>query len=96
MPQSPYRRLSRERVSVKAGRRTAAVASKRGNGRAAIFRQELHRVFVEGVELMRSVQPGARVRPSAFETLEGRWLVHLVRYSALSDPLMTAPAAGNA
>ena len=53
-------------------------------------------MFVEGVELMRSVQPCARVRPSAFETLEGRWLVHLVRYSALSDPLMTAPAAGNA
>ena len=61
-----------------------------------ISRQELHRVFVEGVELMRSVQPGARVRPSAFETLDGRWLVHLVRWSALSDPLMTAPAAGNA
>jgi hypothetical protein len=40
-------------------------------------RQELHRVFVEGVELMRSVQPGARVRPCAFETLDGRWLVHL-------------------
>ena len=61
-----------------------------------ISRQELHRVFVEGVELMRSVRPGARVRPCAFETLDGRWLVHLVRYSPLSDPLMTAPAAGNA
>jgi hypothetical protein len=49
-----------------------------------ISRQELHRVFLEGVELMRSVQPGARVRPRAFETLDGRWLVHLVPYSALS------------
>ena len=61
-----------------------------------ISRPELHRVFAEGVELMRTVQPGARVRPCAFETLDGRWLVHLVRYSALSDPLMTAPAAGSA
>jgi hypothetical protein len=41
-------------------------------------------MFVEGVELMRSVQSGARVRPCAFEALDGRWLVHLVPYSALS------------
>lgn len=61
-----------------------------------ISRQELHRVFVEGAELMRLVRPGARVRPCAVETLDGRWVVHLTRYSEFSDPLMAGPVAGNA
>lgn len=43
-----------------------------------ISRQELHRVFAEGIELMRRSTPSAeRVRPCAIKTLDGRWVVHL-------------------
>ena len=61
-----------------------------------ISREELHRVFAEGVKLMRSrnVKPSDRVRPCAHQTLDGKWEVVLVRYSPLSDPLMQGPIEG--
>jgi hypothetical protein len=63
-----------------------------------ISREELARVFAEGVELMweHDVQPRDRARPVAAETLDGKWEVRLVRYSELTDPLMDEPSAGNA
>ena len=63
-----------------------------------ISREELHRVFAEGVKLMRSrnVKPSDRVRPCAHQTLDGKWEVVLVRYSPLSDPLMQGPIEGRA
>jgi hypothetical protein len=61
-----------------------------------LSRAELHRLFAEGVRLMkeRNIQPGDRIRPCADETLDGEWVVNLVKYSALSDPLMNIPPAG--
>jgi hypothetical protein len=61
-----------------------------------ISRQELHHVFLEGVELMRLVRPGARVRLRAVETLGGRWVVHLTRYLESGDPLTAGLVAANA
>ena len=63
-----------------------------------ISREELHRVFAEGVKLMRSrnVKPSDRVRPCAHQTLDGKWEVVLVRYSPLSDSLMQGPIEGRA
>jgi hypothetical protein len=57
-------------------------------------RKVLHQCFALGAELMTGRMPYDRVRPCAEETPDGRWVVHLVRYSALSDPLMKGPAAG--
>jgi len=37
-----------------------------------------------------------RLRPCADETADGEWIVTLVRYSALSDPLMQGRAQGKA
>jgi hypothetical protein len=53
-----------------------------------ISRMDLHRVFAEGVELMRkrNVKPRDRERPVAFETLDGRWVVLLEKYH--DDPPM--------
>jgi hypothetical protein len=63
-----------------------------------ISREELLRVFVEGVNLMRAhdVHPRDHVRPVAQENLDGKWEVRLVRYSEFTDPLMFEPSAGNA
>ena len=61
-----------------------------------ISREDLNRCFAEGVELMRGVEPGKRVRPIAQETLDGEWLVRLVGYSAVTDPLMNDPPQGSA
>ena len=61
-----------------------------------ISRQELHRVFAEGIELMRSMRPSESARPCAIKTLDGRWVVHLTCHSALSDPLLAGPIAGDA
>jgi hypothetical protein len=44
-----------------------------------ISRHELHRVFAEGIELMRSMRPGDRVWPCVIKTSGGRWVVHLTR-----------------
>jgi hypothetical protein len=55
-------------------------------------REDLHRCFAEGVELMPSVESGARVRPVADQMRDGTWEVHRVWYSALTDPLMQARA----
>jgi hypothetical protein len=63
-----------------------------------ISRAELHRVFAEGIRLMREhdVRPGDRVRPCADETLDGKWIVQLIEYSPFNDPLLNGPVAGNA
>jgi hypothetical protein len=49
-----------------------------------ISREELHRCFAEGVKLMKGRSDSDRVRPIAVETFNGKWEVHIVRYS--SDP----------
>jgi hypothetical protein len=54
-----------------------------------ISREELHRCFAEGVKLMGGRSDSDRVRPCAVKTFNGKWEVHIVRYSGLSDPLMT-------
>ena len=51
-----------------------------------ISREELRRCFAEGVKLMEG--RGNSDRPCAYETYDGKWEVRIVRYSALSDPLM--------
>ena len=43
-------------------------------------RADLQRCFAEGVRLMRGKTLRDRVRPCANETLEGGWIVNLVRY----------------
>jgi hypothetical protein len=53
-----------------------------------ISRKNLLRCFAEGVELMRGVKPGRRCRPVAEQMHRGEWVVLIVGYSALSDPLM--------
>jgi hypothetical protein len=65
-------------------------------GRMEISREDLHRCFAEGVELMRSVKPGARVRPVAHQTKDGKWEVNRVWYSPFTDPLMQGQAQGTA
>jgi len=57
-----------------------------------ISRAELKRCFAEGVALMRErgITERDRVRPCADETLNGEWVVNLVKYSPLADPLMRA------
>jgi hypothetical protein len=59
-----------------------------------LSREQLHQLFAEGVELMRSRKPGDRVRPVAMEISDGDWFVDLVRYSPLRDPLMQGPLKG--
>jgi hypothetical protein len=56
----------------------------------SISRKELHRVFAEGVRLMQSrgVKPSHRARPVADQRLDGKWEVHIVGYSPLTDSLM--------
>lgn len=54
-----------------------------------ISSSELHRVFAEGVELMRmqGVKPDRHwVRPCASRSADGRWVVTLLRYSDLRLP----------
>ena len=53
-----------------------------------ISRRDLMRCFAEGVELMKGRSPADRARPVADQRLDGEWVVMLVRYSALTDPLM--------
>jgi hypothetical protein len=48
--------------------------------------EELRRCFAEGVKLMEG--RGDSDRACAYETYDGKWEVRIVRYSALSDPLM--------
>jgi hypothetical protein len=63
-----------------------------------ISRKELHRVFAEGMQLMeeRGATDSDRIRPCADRMRKSReWIVVLVRYSELSDPLMKGPAAGS-
>jgi hypothetical protein len=52
-----------------------------------ISRDELHRVFAEGVKLMHGVKPSHRARAVADQHLDGTWVVAIVGYSPLSDPL---------
>lgn len=61
-----------------------------------ISREDLNRCFAEGVELMRGVEAGKRVRPIAEQALDGSWFVVLVGYSPITDPLMEGPASGSA
>jgi hypothetical protein len=42
----------------------------------------------ERMMLLQGVEPRDRIRPVATETLDGQWVITLVRYSALNDPLM--------
>ena len=53
-----------------------------------ISRVELRRCFAEGVKLMEGRGDSDRVRACAYETYDGKWGVRIVRYSALSDPLV--------
>ena len=48
-----------------------------------ISREELHRVFAEGVRLMREqgVKPSDRTRACAHEIEDGKWEVAIVGYS---------------
>jgi hypothetical protein len=52
-----------------------------------ISREELRRLFAEGVKLMQSTGENP-VRPRASQTLDGKWEVYLVRHSPLSEPLL--------
>ena len=61
-----------------------------------ISRAELRRCFADGVKLMQGKTESDRVRPCADETADGEWIVTLVHYSALSDPLMQDRAQGKA
>jgi hypothetical protein len=51
-------------------------------------RQVLDELFARGRELMRGKTESDRVRPVAGQTLDGDWIIHLVKYSPRSDPLM--------
>jgi hypothetical protein len=53
-----------------------------------ITREDLHRLFAEAREKMKGYTESDRVRPCADRTLGGEWEVMIVRYSAVSDPLM--------
>ena len=53
-----------------------------------LTREQLHRLFAQGLKLMEGKTVSDRVRPVASETLDGKWFVYLVRYSPLTDPLM--------
>jgi hypothetical protein len=64
--------------------------------RLHISRAELLRCWAEGMALMKGVKPGDRCGPVADETLDGKWVVHLVRHSPLSDPLLHGPVARRA
>ena len=59
-------------------------------------RPELYRCFGMGVMLMkeRKVKPGDRVRPCAWETLDGKWMVGLTTtmYAVDEPPTGTHPA----
>jgi hypothetical protein len=50
--------------------------------RLRISREELHRCFAKGMKLMKGRSDIER--PIAVETFDGKWEVHIVRYS--SDP----------
>ena len=58
-----------------------------------ISRTDLHRCFVEGVELMQG-RGSDRVRPFAAQRLDGEWEVLLVGYSPYTDPLMQGSHRG--
>jgi hypothetical protein len=45
-------------------------------------------LLANGAALMKGRTESDRVRPVAVETRDGSWWVHLVRYSAASDPLL--------
>jgi hypothetical protein len=49
--------------------------------------RNLQRCFAEGLKLMEGTTEHDRVRPCADEAADGEWIVTLVQYSALSDPL---------
>ena len=51
-----------------------------------ISREDLLRCFEEGRQLMRGKTAADRVRPIAERTLDGRWVVHLMRYSGRATP----------
>jgi len=55
-------------------------------GKLRISREELRRCFAEGLKLMEG--RGDSDRACANETYDGKWKVRIVRYSALSDPLI--------
>jgi len=59
-------------------------------------RADLQRCFAEGLKLMEGATEHDRVRPCADEAADGEWIVTLVQYSALSDPLKQDRAQGKA
>lgn len=63
-----------------------------------ISRRQLHLCFELGVDLMdvEGVSPRDRIRPVAHQTLDGKWMVDLVRYSPLTDPLMNGASSERA
>lgn len=56
--------------------------------RLRISRDDFNRVWEEAAELMRGVEPGARMRAVADQALDGAWHVFRCRYSPINDPLM--------
>jgi hypothetical protein len=72
----------------------ATITDEKLHNLLGMSRADLHRCFTEGMELMRGVEPGRRVRPIAEQTLDGTWFVHLVGYLPHTDPLMGGPAKG--
>jgi hypothetical protein len=62
--------------------------SRRWLKKIGMSRRDLFRCFAEGVEIMKEVKPGDRVRPVADQMRKGEWVVYPCGYSAFTDPLM--------
>jgi hypothetical protein len=56
--------------------------------RYRVSHDDVDRIFVEAAKLMEGRAASDRLRPHASETLDGRWVVELVGYSPIGDPLM--------
>jgi hypothetical protein len=53
-----------------------------------ISRKDFDRCWAEGRKLMQDYKPSDRVRPCVMQALDWSWVVEIVGYSQLSDPLM--------
>jgi hypothetical protein len=56
--------------------------------RYRVSRDDVERIFTQAAKLMEGHSASDRLRPCASETLDGEWVVELVGYSPISDPLM--------
>jgi hypothetical protein len=53
-----------------------------------VSHDDVERIFTEAARLMEGHTASDRLRPCASETLDGEWVVELVGYSPVSDPMM--------